>query len=149
MHFLKTSGLSNLVYQKNVTIKTELFPLCTLLVFRKISHLSRFEQHLVGSRELGGKHFRRGRAEPGANTGGKPSLSPAHFSLACCPVPLCWHQLEYNSNTSPPLWATTLQVAAGGTILCSSAAHYSGSQVPAPHPQPPDCPVLGSGGTKK
>ena len=29
----------------------------------------------MGSRELGGKHFRRGRAEPGANTGGKPSLS--------------------------------------------------------------------------
>ena len=116
----------------------ERFPIC-----RDLSNTWWAAESWAGSISAGGEQSR------GPTQGGsRLSLSCPLFSCLL-PSSSLLAPTGVQQQYLPPLWATTLQVAAGGTILCSSAAHYSGSQVPAPHPQPPDCPVLGSGRTKK
>ena len=127
---------------------------------------------LGGRWELGGKHFRQGHqlysllcslknTQPPlhsrrAGGQGKPSLS-AHFAfLSCQCLPsssLYMHRPANQSTPDPPpplVWAAgcTLQVAAGGTILCLSATTVVCQPGTTATSADPDCPVLGSGGTK-
>ena len=132
----------------------------------------------MGSRELGGKHFRRGQLTPPnlhltlepapcwhyqpehsttvrlnrAGGQGKPSLS-AHFAFLFNAQFLSTSApTNYNSTPPPPppLWAGTLQVAGGGRIVCGSAAQWEWEQPgTSATSAAPDCPVLGSRGPKK
>ena len=92
VHLSKTSGLLN---QKNVTINWIVSSL-HLVGFLKDFPFVEIWATLGGQPRVGREAFPPGASRAGGQHRGEAvSLSPAHFSLACCPVPLCWVQQQY------------------------------------------------------